>query len=141
MHACRKLTFQLRLRPDNLGVLLRRKLDYSFPNQRAEVYIGDRSKGNWKLAGVWYLAGSNACVYSNPKEEPGETHHIVETSNRRFRDDEFLVSRELTRGRKAIWVRVKFAPVNRPLYPGYPLGEQAWSEMRYTVYCFVRPKS
>ena len=31
--------FRLRLRPDNLGVLLRRKLDYSFADQRAEVYI------------------------------------------------------------------------------------------------------
>ncbi|HXE15081.1 MAG TPA: DUF2961 domain-containing protein [Bryobacteraceae bacterium] len=133
--------FQLRLRPDNLGVLLRRKLDYSFPNQRAEVYIADRSKANWKLAGIWYLAGSNTSVYSNPKGELGTTQHIVETSNRRFRDDEFLISRELTRGRKTIWVRVKFTPVNRPLYPGYPLSEQAWSEMRYTVYCFVMPKN
>jgi hypothetical protein len=132
--------FQVRLRPDNLGVLLRRKLDYSFANQRAEVYIGDRSKANWKFAGIWYLAGSNTCVYSNPKEELGATQHIVETSNRRFRDDEFLISRELTRGRRAIWIRVKFTPVNRPLYPGYPLGEQAWSEIRYTAYCFVRPK-
>src|SRR6185312_8021903 len=99
------------------------------------------SKANWKLAGIWYLAGSNTSVYSNPKGELGTTQHIVETSNRRFRDDEFLISRELTRGRKTIWVRVKFTPVNRPLYPGYPLSEQAWSEMRYTVYCFVMPKN
>jgi hypothetical protein len=132
--------FHLRLRPDNLGVLLRRKLDYSLPNQRAEVYIADQSNGSWKLAGIWYLAGSNTCVYSNPKEELGATQHIVETSNRRFRDDEFLISRELTRGRKSIWLKVKFTPVERPLYPGFPLGEQAWSEIRYTAYCFVMPK-
>jgi hypothetical protein len=132
--------FRLQLRPDNLGVLLRRKLDYSFPNQRAEVYVADQSKSAWKPAGIWYLAGSNTCVYSNPKEELGATQHIVETSNRRFRDDEFLISRELTRGQKAIWVRVKFTPVDRPLYPGYPLGEQAWSEIKYTAYCFVLPE-
>ena len=132
--------FRLRLRPDNMGVLLRRKLDYSFPNQRAEVYVADRSKSNWKLAGIWYLAGSNTCVYSNPKEELGATEHVVETSNRRFRDDEFLISRDLTRGRKAIWVRVRFTPVDRPLYPGYPLGEQGWSEIKYTAYSFVLPK-
>ncbi|HWF47860.1 MAG TPA: DUF2961 domain-containing protein [Bryobacteraceae bacterium] len=132
--------FQLRLRPDNFGVLLRRKLDYSFPNQRAEVYVANKSKSDWKLAGIWYLAGSNMCVYSNPKDELGAAQHIVETSNRRFRDDEFLIPRELTRGRKTIWVRVKFTPVNRPLYPGYPSGEQAWSEIRYTAYCFVLPK-
>jgi hypothetical protein len=132
--------FRLRLRPENLGVLLRRKLDYSFANQRAEVYVADEGSSDWQLAGTWYLAGSNTCVYSNPKEELGATQHIVETSNRRFRDDEFLISRNLTRGRKAIWVRLEFTPVNRPLYPGYPVGEQAWSEIRYTAYCFVRPK-
>ena len=133
--------FHLRLRPDNLGVLLRRKLDYSFSDQRAEVYIGDNPKSEGKLAGIWYLAGSNTVVYSNPKEELGATEHNVETSNRRFRDDEFLVSRELTKGKKAIWVRIKFTPVNRPLFPGYPVGDRAWSEIRYTAYCFITPKS
>src|SRR5260221_9394852 len=65
--------FALRLDSKNFGVLLRRKLDYSFPNQRAEVYIADanspesgKAKPNWKPAGIWYLAGANTCVYSNP---------------------------------------------------------------------------
>ena len=133
--------FKLRLNTDNLGVLLRRKLDYSFADQRAEVYIADKSKSDWKLAGTWYLAGSNTCVYSNPKEELGATEHNVETSNRRFRDDEFLISRELTQGRKTIWVRIKFTPVNRPLFPGYPVGDRAWSEIKYTAYSFVRPRN
>jgi Protein of unknown function (DUF2961) len=133
--------FRLRLRPDNLGVLLRRKLDYSFADQRAEVYVADKPQSEGKLAGTWYLAGSNTVVYSNPAEELGATEHKVETSNRRFRDDEFLVSRNLTRGKKAIWVRIKFTPVNRPLFPGYPVGERAWSEIRYTAYCFITPES
>src|SRR6266567_2434422 len=94
--------FRLHLRPDNLGVLLRRKLDYSFADQRAEVYIADRSRTSWKLAGIWYLAGSNTCVYSNPKGELGATEHNVETSNRRFRDDEFLIPRDLTQGEKVV---------------------------------------
>jgi hypothetical protein len=131
--------FRLRLRPDNLGVLLRRKLDYSFADQRAEVYIADSSKSSWQLAGIWYLAGSNTCVYSNPSQELGAAEHKVETSNRRFRDDEFLIPRALTQGRKAVWVRVQFTPVNRPLFPGYPVGERAWSEIEYTAYCFVNP--
>ncbi len=133
--------FRLRLRPDNLGVLLRRKLDYKYPDQRAEVYVAESPKGQWKDAGVWYLAGSNTVVYSYPEQELGATQHVVETSNRRFRDDEFLISRDLTRGKKAIWVRVKFTPVNRPLFPGYPLGDRAWSEMKYTAYCFVLPRN
>ena len=133
--------FRLRIRPDNLGLLLRRKLDYAYPNQRAEVYIADHRNGNWKYAGIWYLAGSNSCLYSHPGTELGAAEHTVETSNRRFRDDEFLVPRHLTRGRKTIWVRIKFTPVNRPLFPGGPMGEQAWSEMHYTAYSFVHPKT
>jgi hypothetical protein len=137
--------FTLKLEPKNLGVLLRRKLDYAFPNQRAEVEVADVSRGQsgerlaWKPAGVWYLAGSNTCVYSNPKEELGATQHIVQTSNRRFRDDEFLLPRDLTEGRSAIRVRVRFTPVERPLFPGHPIPELAWSEIRYTAYCFVMP--
>jgi hypothetical protein len=133
--------FRLRIRPDNLGVLLRRKLDYSYPNQRAEVFIATDPKAEWKPAGIWYLAGSNTVIYSNPKAELGSTEHNVEISNRRFRDDEFLISRELTQGRKAIWVRVKFTPVSRPLFPGYPVGEQAWSEIKYSAYSFVTPRN
>jgi hypothetical protein len=136
--------FTVKLEPKNLGVLLRRKLDYSFPNQRAEVFVADVGDGkfnpNWKRAGVWYLAGSNTCVYSNPKEEAGATQHVVQTSNRRFRDDEFLVPRDLTEGRSSIRVQVQFRPVIRPLFPGHPLQELAWSEIRYTAYCFVMPK-
>jgi hypothetical protein len=139
--------FTLKLEPNNFGVLLRRKLDYAFPNQRAEVFVADASRGReggapgWRRAGVWYLAGSNTCVYSNPKEELGKTQHVAQTSNRRFRDDEFLVPRELTRGRSAIRVRVKFTPVKRPLYPGRAVPELAWSEIRYTAYCFVMPEA
>ena len=123
--------------------MLRRKLDYSFPNQRAEIFIaagdGKTTEADWKPAGIWYLAGANTCVFSNPKEELGATQHIVQTSNRRFRDDEFLVPRDLTEGRSSIRVRVKFTPVKQPLFPGRRLDELAWSEIRYDAYCFVMP--
>ncbi len=135
--------FTLKLDPQNFGVLLRRKLDYSFPHQRAEVFIAEEtggSVGEFKPAGIWYLAGANMCVYSNPKEELGATQHNVQTSNRRFRDDEFLVPRDLTRGRAQIRVRVKFTPVEIPLFPGHPLPELAWSEIRYTAYSYVLPR-
>ena len=130
----------MRVNSDNQGVLLRRKLDYKFANQRAEVYILDYATKKWTSAGIWYLAGSNTCVYSNPKDELGATEHIVQTSNRRFRDDEFLISRNLTAGRNNIRIRIRYKPVNRPLYPGYPLGNQGWSEIRYTAYSFVVPR-
>jgi hypothetical protein len=132
--------FHFKLRADNLGVLLRRKLDYSFPDQRAEVFVADKRGAQWKPAGIWYLAGSNTVVYSNPKQELGATEHNDETSNRKFRDDEFLISRDHTRDKKDIWIRIKFTPVNRPPFPGFPLAEQAWSEIKYTAYCFITPK-
>jgi hypothetical protein len=136
--------FRLKLEPKNLGVLLRRKLDYAFPNQRAEVFVANGSKkpgeNAWKPAGIWYLAGANTCVYSNPKEELGAAQHIVQTSNRRFRDDEFLLPRDLTEGRSAIWVRVRFVPVTIPLFPGRALDELAWSEIRYDAYCYLMPE-
>jgi hypothetical protein len=129
--------FTLQIDPQNVGVMLRRKLDYAFPNQRAEVFIQDEKDENWASARIWYLAGSNTCVYSNPKGELGATEHHVQTSNRRFRDDEFLVPRDLTAGRHSIRVKIKFTPANIPLFPGRPLDEQAWSEIRYDAYCFV----
>lgn len=74
--------------------MLRRTLDFSFPNQRAEVFITDASGGemkeaDWKSAGVWYLAGGNACVFSRSKDERRATLHIVQASHRRFRYDAF----------------------------------------------------
>jgi hypothetical protein len=132
--------FTLNLDPENVGVMLRRKLDYAFPNQRAKVSVADTDSNDWHDAGTWYTAGSNTCVYSNPREELGATQHKVETSNRQFRDDEFLVGADLTKGRKQIKVRVEFIPVETPLFPGAPSHELAWSEMRYTAYCYVIPK-
>ena len=138
--------FTLKLTADNLGVMLRRTLDYSFPHQRAEVFVAKvtgtshpEAPADWKFAGVWYLAGSNTCVYSNPKQEFGPTEHRIETSNRRFRDDEFLISRDLTYGLYLVRVRIQFTPVNIPLFPGAPAQKQAWSEIRYSAYCIVMP--
>ncbi len=134
--------FTLAIDPANVGVLLRRTLDYALPDQRAEVSIADGAPGAdaaWRPAGTWYLAGSNTWVASDPKGELGATEHDVRTSNRRFRDDEFLLPRDLTRGRAAIRVRVACAPVHRPLVPGRAVGELAWSEIRYAAYSYVMP--
>ena len=38
-------------------------------------------------------------------------------------------------------MRIKFTPLKKPLFPGHPLPELAWSEIRYTVYCFVMPQA
>jgi hypothetical protein len=136
--------FVLNLNDDNWGVLLRRTLDYQYPNQCAEVFVADgaveETQRKWESAGTWYLAGSNTCVYSNPKDELGATEHKAQTSNRRFRDDEFLIGRDLTRGREAIAVKLKFVPIERPLFPGAAASDIGWSEIRYDCYCYVMPK-
>ena len=141
--------FDLRIDPKNVGVMLRRKLDYAYPNQRARVFVRGSDDKDWNFAGIWYLAGSNTCVFSTggvhsiadfaTKREIGATEHIVQVSNRRFRDDEFLLPLALTRSRASIRVRIEFSPVQRPLFPGHPIPELAWSEIRYTAYSFVMP--
>jgi hypothetical protein len=138
--------FTLKIDPANTGVMLRRKLDYSFPNQRAEVLVADASSEHqfgitpaFKPAGIWYLAGSNTWVSSNPPGEADPAEHHVQTSDRRFRDDEFLLPLALTKGRSAIRVRVKFTPVHLPLFAGNPELPLAWSEIRYDAYSYVMP--
>jgi hypothetical protein len=118
----------LAIRPDNLGVMLRRKLDYGYPDQRAEVYVADAEStpAAFVHAGTWYLAGSNQCVFSNPPGELDPFQPVMQTSNRRWRDDEFLVPRALTQGRRAL--RVRIVP-----------SKGTWSEYRYTAYVWALP--
>jgi hypothetical protein len=139
--------FVLRLDPENLGVMLRRKFDYQYPNQRAKVSVRRAgSEGPWQLAGQWYSPGSNTCVHSRPQganfsaAELAPTEHNVVTSNRRWREEEFLIASELTRGVERLAVRVEHVPDDRPLYPGHPFPQESgWSECRYWAYCYRLP--
>lgn len=179
--------FTLRIDPANLGVMLRRTLDYGWPNQRAEVFVADVGSQDFRPAGIWYTAGSSTTVGSYGgigrqlaalereddrqqsalermavhlhtklqrmlradhrsdlermfhDAEVGPTEHLVSHSNRRLRDDEFLLPRALTEHRSRIRVRVRFSPVEIPLFPGQPVPPLAWSELRYTAYSFVLP--
>lgn len=143
--------FDLRLRPDNLGVLLRRRLDLAVPNQRARVWVADPTaeRPAWEEVGLWYTAGGNTVVFGDPRgipEAERTTHlelhppaHIVETSNRRWREDEFMLPRRLTQGRDRIRVRIEVLPDARPLFPGGPMLESGWTDFRYWAYCFVMP--
>jgi len=138
--------FSVHLDSANFGALLRRTLDYSFPNQKAEVYIADASGAfdpenpQWEYAGIWYTSGANTYVYSPPEGELGKRVYNIMTSNRQFRDEEFLIPARLTQGRSAIRVRVKFVPEDRELYPGHPYPKKsAWSELRYEVFSYVMP--
>ncbi|HEY8970030.1 MAG TPA: hypothetical protein VIM64_13080, partial [Puia sp.] len=131
--------FTVRLDPANVGVLLRRTLDYSFPNQTAEVYV--QTTGGWQKVGIWYLAGANTCMYSGPRDELGQREYHVQTSNRQFRDDEFLLPARLTKGRSFIRIRIRCIPNQQQLYPGKAFPKPScWSELKYDVYSYVIPK-
>ncbi len=132
--------FVVRIRPDNHGVMLRRTLDYQWANQRAIVSVA--TDDGWAEAGVWYTAGSNTVYHSFPyfDGELGASRPRIITSNRRFRDEEFLLPLSLTQGRSEIAVRVEFAPRNPPLLPGHASQPTAWTELAYRVYCFVMPR-
>lgn len=136
--------FEVELKKNNLGALIRRTLDYSFPNQTAEVYVADAAdttEPKWEKAGIWYLAGSNTALYSDPGGELEERLNRTKTSNRRLRDDEFLIPARLTKGKTKIKLRLKFVPNNQELFPGFPFPKQsAWSELDYTVYSYIIPE-
>lgn len=138
--------FTVNISKDNVGVLLRRTLDYSFPNQTAEVYIAEATEGKtddseWKKAGIWYLAGSNTYIYSDPRGELDKRLKNIKTSNRRLRDDEFLIPANLTMGKNALKIKVKHVPNDQGLFLDIPFPRKSvWSELDYSVYSYVIPK-
>jgi len=136
--------FKMRLDPKNIGVMLRRKFDYLYPNQCAKVWVRpDKTDGKWQYVGQWYTAGSNTCVYSYPRSEGelGKTQHTIITGNRRWREEEFLIPRELTEGLKRLQIKIQHVPNTRELFPSQPFpAESAWSESRYWAYCYKMPK-
>jgi len=136
--------FKMMLDPDNLGVMLRRKFDYLYPNQRAKVWVRpDKADAEWAYVGQWYTAGSNTCVYSYPRSEGelGKTQHTIIKGNRRWREEEFLIPRHLTEGVKRLAIKIQHVPDDRELFPGRPFpAESAWSESRYWAYCYKMPE-
>ena len=130
---------------NNVGLLLRRTLDYSHPDQRAEVYVADADHldRGYAYAGTWYLAGSTRSLFALPKEETGVAVPAVVESRRRWRDDELLIARKLTQGKTRLRIRVQVAPRPKPLLLGEapPATAGVWSEFRYTAYAWTLPRS
>ena len=132
--------FTVALVPENHGVLLRRTLDYSFPNQTAEVLVSVDGAQTWQSIGIWYLAGSNTCYHSYPKDELGTRSPNAITSNRCFRDDEFLLSEDVTKGHDKIRIQIRAIENKQEILPGIPFPKPSrWSELKYEVYCYVLP--
>jgi Protein of unknown function (DUF2961) len=123
--------FTLSLPEDNVGLLLRRTLDYAEPDQRADVYVADADDSNaqFRRAGTWYVAGSSARVlYENAPTETGDEPPRFADSGRRWRDDELLVDRHLTSHVRHLRVRIVVPPGS------------AWTEFRYRAYAWSLPR-
>ncbi len=126
-------------------MLLRRKLDARFPNQRAEVFVADgvagraAAAGPFQHAGTFYLAGGSTVLVSDPPDELGGAETRVLDSGRRWRQDELVLPAPLTHGRRALRVRLVFAPTHAPLTPEMPVPEEAFSEVRYDTYSYISP--
>jgi hypothetical protein len=139
--------FNVKLLPGNCGALLRRKLDYSYPNQKAAVYVAPITRGKngdelqWQFAGEWYLAGSNTYVFSRPGGELDARQYTIRRSHHVFREDEFMIPEKLTRNQSSIRIRILFLPVNQELFPGHPFPtKNKWSELQYDVYSYCLPE-
>ena len=135
-------SFELQIAAENKGVMLRRTLDLAFANQRARVYVHScATAGEWVDAGVWFTAGSNTVVFSDPRNETGapSAAEVVQTSNRRFRQEEFLLAAGLTTGCSSVSMRMAFEMVNTPLFPGRPFDQHGWSELGYEAYSYMVP--
>jgi len=89
-------------RPQNhLGVMSVANWTTHFRINAKSFTSADAKQSAWQLAGVvfWRALNNAASPIPPPKDELGTTQHIVETSNRRFRDDDSFVPLKLTKGR------------------------------------------
>jgi hypothetical protein len=126
---------------NNVGILLRRTLDHALADQRAKIFVADPDSNNSSFAdvGTWYLAGSVRTLYANPPSETGVVVPSVFRGERRFRDDEFLIARKFTQGRRRLRIRVQVLPVTRPLVLNGPPESAGWSEFKYEVFAWKLP--
>jgi hypothetical protein len=130
----------LAIDPRNVGVLVRRKLDGGFSDQRAEVWVGDASPGATLVrAGTWYSAGSSTLMHAESSSELGAPSMRAYASTRRWREAELLLPATLTAGKHAIRLRLVYVASPAPLAPDIPSPPSAWSEFRYTAYSWILP--
>ena len=76
-------------------------------------------------------APSNTVVL-DPKSEtaPPTTSEVVQTSNRRFRQEEFMLPAALTKDSESMSVRMRYVQVDTELFPGRPFAQpdgRSWS--------------
>ena len=137
-----------------VGVMLRRRLDLAVSQPEGQHLRGRRGgreagvgKGRHLVHGRRQHGrlrrsadGHSRARDSTQQVELHAAGTSPQTSNRRWREDEFLLppqadARAATRFASA----ANSCPSANPLFPGHPPQEEAWTEFRYWAYCFVMP--
>eukprot|EP00002_Diphylleia_rotans_P019253 TRINITY_DN3726_c0_g1_i3.p1 TRINITY_DN3726_c0_g1~~TRINITY_DN3726_c0_g1_i3.p1 ORF type:complete len:771 (+),score=104.31 TRINITY_DN3726_c0_g1_i3:73-2385(+) len=105
-HVSGKISFTVALNPSNTGVLLRRRIDHKHQNQKGKVSVDK------KEVGIWFEMKRNPFFY--------------------FRDSEFWIPADYTKGKNSIKVEIDV------VYQGSKEGESDyWTEFHYWIYCEV----
>lgn len=94
--------FKLNIVPDNAGVVLRRRFDYGGSNQQATVYVDDQEVGRW------FSSGRNL--------------------QKRWREEDFVIPAEFTRGKSSLSIRM--VPIVQP---------SPWTEYYYAAFA-IKPR-
>jgi hypothetical protein len=138
--------FDADILPENLGLMLRRRFDFRYPNQLARVSVC--ADGEWHEVGEWYSPGSSTMVLSAPWGDTGDftedellpPQHVVLSSEKHWKEDEFLIAARFTAGQSRVRIRLEHIPVERDLHPGFPFPERScWSEGIYFVFSYRLP--
>jgi hypothetical protein len=99
--------FTMKIDPSNSGLLLRRRINYGVPQQKAMVYVDGQA------AGAWFEPGSNTTDGSRNVEYPV------------FRDSEFMIAASLSKGKTELTINITNAST-----------ESEWTEYYYKVLSF-----
>ncbi len=81
--------FELAVDPKNIGVMLRRTLDYAYPNQRAEVFVADVARrrraanptGSRQESGIWPARRAQSIPIPSPSWARRSTKSSHRTAN------------------------------------------------------------
>eukprot|EP00039_Didymoeca_costata_P021860 m.345599 g.345599 ORF g.345599 m.345599 type:complete len:741 (+) comp26860_c0_seq1:167-2389(+) len=135
-------SFTVNVAPQNKGIMLRRTLDLAYADQNATVAIRSSATNScWRLLKApWFTGGSNTVVFSDPSTETGEpmTSVKLETSNRRFRDVEYLIPSSATKNCTKVDVMITYQKVTQDIFPGQPFPKQdGWTEFGWEVWSIV----
>lgn len=132
-------SFTVKINPDNAGVRLRRRINQMAYHQELDVYV------DGKQAGTWFEQGGNMVLnYDFLKYKDWVSEHFAGknmavptwkdgTMPSKFRDTEFEIPADFTRGRKTLDIKL----VTRGSLAVRPADEGLTNEYYYWVFSYV----